>query len=569
MRRKDGSEVPVDICLGPLQTENGLIVSAAIRDNSARQQAEQALRESEARLKFAQEASGVASWEWNMKSGDTTCSDNYPVLYGREAGDGPFNYQDWADTLHPDDRKQVLQAFTQAIKHPQQRFFQEYRVLWPDGSVHWIATRGGVVCDAQGQPAKMVGTDTEITGRKQAEQDRIRLEAQLFLAQKMQAIGQLTGGIAHDFNNILTGILGYCRLALRRCVDDDEGKLARYLREIQHGGERARDMIARMLAFSRTGPGDAGPQSLPTLVESALGLLRPSLPASIDLHTHIADDLPPVRTDAGQFEQVLMNLCINARDAMDGNGGITIELYLSRLHWKECHSCHAVVSGEFVVLSVQDSGSGIPAEMQASIFDPFFSTKEVGQGTGLGLSMVHGIMHECGGHIRIHSTAAKGTTFYLLFPTGQGDAVQGPAAAAMEGPVLDDGRKQGVIMVIDDEVPVANYMRELLQEHGYGVVVQTDSSAALSIIQQAPDDVDLVITDQTMPGITGLELAREILLLRADMPVILTTGYSKQVVDETITKEAGIRAYIMKPIDDTALLDKVDGILAPQSRQDE
>ena len=406
----------------------------------------------------------------------------------------------------------------------------------------------------------------DLRHEKQIENERLKLERNLFRSQKMDAIGQLTGGIAHDFNNILSGILGYTRLARNQC-DNGENKLLNYLNQIQHSGERARDLIRKLMIFSREIPGDVSLQSLQSLLEDTLQLLFPVLPSSIVIKTDIGENISEVLIDPVQFEQIVMNLCINARDAIQLNGEINITLDTLYIKDKECSSCHKVTSGHYVCLHVRDSGSGIPNEQLPSIFEPFYTTKETGKGTGLGLSMVHGIMHNCGGHIMVDSILGQGTAFHLLFPMAshgeRGQAIPsdrhnqtGPGAIS----------KENLIMVIDDEVLITDYMNELLKDCGYDVITANNSEEALQTFKSYPDAIDMVITDQTMPGITGIELTREILSIRPELPVIICTGYSEQI-NEAVARQAGVASFLIKPVDAKLLMEIIHELLKENTPQ--
>lgn len=422
------------------------------------------------------------------------------------------------------------------------------------------------ITDEFGEVSKVMSMTQDITERKQTEQERIKLEAQLFQAQKMEAVGQLTGGIAHDFNNILQSILGYSSLAQDKLKDDQQdSKLAAYLKEITHGGERARDLITQLLTYSRTDERDVGVQSLRPLVEHALKLLRPMLPSSIDIQTRLPDKIPDVRIDPTKFDQILMNLCINARDAIAGSGRIEIELFRSHCDGEVCNSCHETILGQFVTLTVKDSGSGMPDFIKSQVFDPFFTTKEVGRGSGMGLSMVHGILHQCGGHVQISSTHGEGTTFHLMFPVVSDEQTR--TAKKIESRQVKQEHEyqrkhnnHAVIMVVDDEASVASYVAELLEVNGYEVIAFSSSEIALATIKQKPESVDLIITDQTMPAMTGLELAHEVKLLCSDIPIILMSGYNEQI-DKMSAEKSVVDAFFKKPIDVELLLKEINELL--------
>ncbi|HEC15876.1 MAG TPA: response regulator [Sedimenticola sp.] len=403
--------------------------------------------------------------------------------------------------------------------------------------------------------------------------ERHRLQRQLQQAQKMEAIGQLTGGIAHDFNNILASILGFTGLALERHVGEKDTELREYLSEVYHAGERARDLIAQMLAFSRGTTTEPRRMTLQPLVKEAAKMLRATLPSTIELSTEFDKDAPAVVLDPVQLYQVVMNLCINARDALEGKGRVDIRV--RRMHaigrgkrhgqtnagaHDICNSCHAgIAAGEYVELSVRDSGSGMSKDQLSRIFQPFFTTKEVGKGTGMGLSMAHGIVHQHGGHILVDSAPGEGTTFRVLFPAADSAPTQDQDA---EGATkrTSERMNNAHILVVDDEVSVARFMGDLFESRGHRVTLMTDARAALDLFRGDPNAFDLVVTDQTMPKLTGVELTQELLALRPGLAVILCTGYSDQV-DEARARELGIRGYLTKPMEANALLGLAQALL--------
>ncbi|MDX1375773.1 MAG: PAS domain S-box protein, partial [Burkholderiales bacterium] len=312
----------------------------------------------------------------------------------------------------PDLHERIRQAHRQALGgNPVQ---WEADATRKNGETFYIETRG-VPIQYKGQPHVLyVGRD--ITERKRAEIERAALEAQLRQAQKMEAIGQLTGGIAHDFNNILTGIMGYLVLAGERPAAFEDPRLARHLEQARLGAQRARDLIQQMLTFSRGRRGSATPVALGPLIAEATALLRSSLPATLELRTAMEKGLPQVRIDPVQFEQVLLNLCINARDAMEGSGTVRVHARIADASGQRCASCKQKLDGRFVEIAVEDEGHGIPPEVLERMFEPFFSTKDVGRGSGMGLASVHGIVHEHGGHIVVDTLPGRGTTFRIELP---------------------------------------------------------------------------------------------------------------------------------------------------------
>lgn len=392
-----------------------------------------------------------------------------------------------------------------------------------------------------------------------ARNEQKQLQRQLQQAQKMEAMGQLTGGIAHDFNNILASIMGYTGLALERYAGTSEPKLAEYLNEVYRAGERGQNLIAQMLAFSRRTENNAKAVAPEPLVKEVIKLLQSTLPSSIRLHTETDPDVPNIMMDPVHLHQLLMNLCINARDALEGEGLIKVLIrQVSHIN-TECCSCHEPIKGDFVELVVSDSGKGIEPTAMDNIFDPFFTTKETGKGTGMGLSMVHGIVHEHGGHILVETSQGNGSTFRLLFPAVSGeDQISDIEEFSYSG--MLQGINEGHLLVVDDDESMAMLVTELLSLCGYQVTMMTDSTEALSLFKQNPQRFALVITDQTMPGITGIELAKKMLLLRQDIPIILCTGYSEKVDEET-AKTFGIQQFLKKPFKTKVLLESVSKLL--------
>jgi PAS domain S-box-containing protein len=373
---------------------------------------------------------------------------------------------------------------------------------------------------------------------------QLDLERQLQQSQKVQALGQLTGGIAHDFNNILAAILGYSNLALDRFVPDKQSKLARYLREVITASERARDLIAKMLSFTRTQPSaSAGVIAPAAVLHEAVAMMRPSIPASIELHSRV-DSEASIRMDAGELNQVLVNLIINARDAIDDHGRIELHLHTIEMGGQRCAISQQRLSGRYLALDVSDDGSGIAPEHLPRLFDPFFTTKDIGKGTGLGLSVVHGILRRAGAHVVVESRPGQGSLFRLLFPI-----VSPPASAPGETRETEFIPAGGGlrVWVVDDEPAVARYLEELLTDWGYHVRSFTEPAEALGALEGAPQEVDLLITDQTMPGLSGLQLAQLARHFKPGLPVVLCTGFSDSV-DAAEARRLGIEHVFNKPL---------------------
>lgn len=441
-------------------------------------------------------------------------------------------------------------------------FLEEFQLEDAEGSIRWVCARGQVaVRTSNGHIVGLNGSVEDVTARVLDKQDRQALELKMLRFQKMEAIGELAGGIAHDFNNILTSVMGYTELALMEASPDDSAKLSTYLQEIYQGGRRARELVAKMLTFSRSDKSEPQNFDLMLEVKDIVKMLRASLPRSIEIRIDIDEGLPEVYIDRQFLQQLMMNICINARDAMPDGGIIQLRgrsRTVTRVH---CDSCHAEFAGEFVELSIEDSGTGIPADLLERIFEPYVSTKY--DGSGMGLAMAHGIMHRHGGHIKVDSLLDDGTEFRFFLKPADSVGATSPEKphTNIEPTRLEDKH----ILVIDDEVSLVYFIRELLQRKGYQVSVASDSHEAWDLFSATPDEFDLVVTDQTMPGLSGVQLAGKMITLKPDIPIMLCTGYS-DVVDETNIAQYGIQAFMPKPLDSKEFLRSVEELLVNSVR---
>ncbi|MCH9697674.1 MAG: response regulator, partial [Gammaproteobacteria bacterium] len=392
--------------------------------------------------------------------------------------------------------------------------------------------------------------------------ERQQLEAQLRQAQKNETIGQLTSGIAHDFNNILGSIIGYTSLAKRQLNNSTHVNLPQYLNEIETAGERAKDLISKLAVF--TYPTKRNPEltQVTNIINESIRLLRPALPASIALTTEYEPgvELISVYVDPIHIQQVIMNLCINARDAMEGEGEINIELSTRRIEPQVCDTCRSTLEGECLELIVRDNGCGIPKEQIEIIFDPFFTTKETGQGTGIGLAVVDGLVHESKAHICLDSVPGEGSVFQIFFMELKKQSASNARVEQKQKPVIPFIAQKAHIMIVDDEEAIGRFLKEFLSDFGYEVSCFTDSETALKAFQNDTQAFDLVVTDQTMPNLTGVKLSREILALNPDVPIILCSGYADQINQAEIV-DFGIRRYLNKPVDLGELSTEINRLL--------
>ena len=384
-----------------------------------------------------------------------------------------------------------------------------------------------------------VASFRDISERKLAEREKAELESQLIQCQKMEAIGALASGIAHDFNNILAGMIGYCHLARDAIPDDNEAFYD--IGKVLKGIDRAADLVTQILTFSRRGGEERNPIELYRIVPEALDFIRASVPTTIEIRLSIDRDAGVIIADPTQMHQVIMNLCSNAADAIgDKVGVIEVSLIGVDADHMDALTSLDLTSTRYVKLSVRDSGSGMDEETIARIFDPFFTTKKVGKGTGLGLSVVHGIISRHDGMIDINSEPGKGTTVAVYLPCV--DAAEKVPTTSDESIPIGSER----ILLIDDEIVVIQSLQRILSRLGYQVQTMASGTAALEALSEAPGRYDIVVTDQTMPGLTGEALAHEIFKIRPGLPIILCSGY----IQESKSKRCGknsIREFLPKP----------------------
>lgn len=400
-----------------------------------------------------------------------------------------------------------------------------------DGSIAWVNLNMHAVRDSRGEIAYLEGTIWDISDRK-------ALESKLAHAQKMEAIGTLAGGIAHDFNNILAAIIGYTELTTNRVTDES---LLRYLEQVLRSCDRAKNLVSQILTFSRRVEPEVRPLEVGLLAQESIKLLRATLPSTVQISTKISPETCMVLGDPTQIHQIMMNLCTNAAHAMHARGG-TLQIALENVtithETKGIH--HDLLPGRYVRLTVSDTGTGIAPTIIDRIFDPFFTTKDRGQGTGLGLSVVYGIVKDCGGTIAVDSNPGIGSAFSVFLPS------IGDSAEIEKEPVEISSSGSERILFVDDENTIVALAREMLRNLGYRVVVTRSSTKALKIFREQPEQFDLLITDMTMPAMTGVDLAKEILKIRPDISIILCTGFSELITEEQ-AKKLGIKEFVMKP----------------------
>jgi PAS domain S-box-containing protein len=521
----------------------GLVAIAALWRQLRRvETGERALRDSEERYALAMEGANEGHWDWNLETDHLFLSSKMKMLEGKADDHRTTTRAAWTAkiVIHSDDKARFRAAIKDHLQGRTPSFECEYRVEQRNGDWRWLLARGRCLRDAAGKPYRFVGSATDVTAQKQAQADKEHLEAQLRQSQKMEAIGTLAGGIAHDFNNILGAILGYGELAQEHAAQGSA--LRRYLDNVMHAAGRAKVLVDRILGFSRSGLGERVRVHVQSVIEETLELIAASLPANIRLEKRLEAGDAALIGDSTHLHQVAMNLCTNAVHAMEGGGTLTVLLERIRLIEDRSLSRGALTPGTYARLTIKDTGGGIPPAVLERIFDPFFTTKDVGEGTGLGLSLVHGIVTDLGGAIDVKTSAGNGTSFEIWLPL----------AAEDEKPAVETVRKlpRGhgeTVMIVDDEPMLVALAEEMLAELGYEPVGFESSHAALQAFRADPPRFDLVLTDEAMPDLVGIELAREIRRIRADVPIILMSGHGGAPLAKRAA-DIGVNEVLHKPL---------------------
>jgi two-component system cell cycle sensor histidine kinase/response regulator CckA len=512
-----------------------------------RRAAEAAFNEAMARMRFALEAAGVGTWEVDIASGKSEWSDVMEQLLGQPGRGFHGTLDAFITTIHPDDRQRVFDGIVSNQGHNDSRL--EYRVIWPDGSIRWIEGVGQTFYDDTGRPVRAAGVAMDMTVQKQ-------LEQQFHQAQKMESVGQLAGGIAHDFNNLLTAILGYSNFLLEESnaslIPD---RMKRDLEEIRRAGESAAKLTSQLLAFSRRQIIQPTVLNMNAVVEGLEPMMRRLIGEDVRMTARLSPDLGSTRADIGQLEQVIMNLAVNARDAMPQGGQITIETANVDLDDAYARLHGAVVPGAYVMLAVSDTGAGMTPEVQAKIFEPFFTTKPKGQGTGLGLATIYGIIRQNNGNIWVYSEPGTGTTFKVYLPRVN---EQPQAVAQTTRPAVRGGNE--TVLLVEDNDLVRRLASTVLTRTGYHVIEAPDADEALRAASEHQGQIHLLLTDVVMPGISGGLLAQRLSERYSDMRVLYMSGYTDSaVVDHGVLSPEV--AFLQKPFTPATLAGAVRDVL--------
>ena len=585
-RRADGSYAAVLDRGAVLRDGDGrpLRMIGAMLDLSGRKAAEAALAEGEERLRLATEAGDLGLWDLDLVQNILLWPARTKAMFGISS-DAEVTFDDFRTGLHADDRAETLAAL-EACADPQRRanYDVEYRTVGKeDGIVRWVAAKGRGIFEA-GRCVRMLGVVIDITARKDADArlrelneqlearvraevaERMRVEDALRQSRKMEAVGQLSGGIAHDFNNMLATVIGPLDLLALR-IGDSDARAVRYIEMALDGAQRAAQLTQRLLAFSRQQPLQPVALDVNHLVAGMTDLLVHSLGSSVILETVLGGGQWWTHADASQLENVILNLAVNARDAMPGGGRLQLQTSNCQIDLAAVAEHGGIPTGDYVRIAVTDTGSGMPADVMARAFDPFFTTKPVGQGTGLGLSQVYGFVQQSNGHVRLQSTPGAGTTVVIYLPRLLAEVDALPAAATVAAPLSGGGAEQ--ILVVDDDAAVRAFSVDALSELGYQVLSADGAASALPLLQAHPN-IALLFTDVVMPGVNGRQLADQALARHPHLKVLFATGNSRNALVDDGVLDANVQ-LIGKPFTIGELATRVRAVLSssdhPSSQQ--
>jgi len=548
LETRDGRSVPVEFVSNVYMAGGRRIIQCNIRDISARKQMEAQLLQSalelgasEERMRFAMENANVGIWDMDYATGVLRWSEILEAQYGLQPRTFGGTFEAFRERIHPDDRSSVLESIGKASTLGTD-FTTAHRIVRPDGTVRWLRGAGRIVLGEHGEPIRGVGVSMDET-------ERHMMEARYQQSQKMEAIGRLAGGVAHDFNNLLTAILAHCELISADHHPGDPHQAD--VEGIQKAASRAAGLTRQLLAFSRKQIIEPTLLNLDVVVAELQPMLERVIGEDVKILTSLQSGLARVKADRGQVEQVIVNLAVNARDAMPAGGTLTIGSASVFLDEQDADARRSVPPGDYVALTVTDTGTGITPEAQAHLFEPFFTTKEVGKGTGLGLATVHGSVIASGGSIEVSSEVGVGTSFKVYYPKA------GAADTEVEAP-RPVGRLPGgteTVLVVEDEAPLRELTRRLLERLGYTVLLAKDAEEALEL-SEGDASIDVVLTDVVMPRVSGPELTRQLVERRPLLKVIYMSGYTDDAIVHHGILEPGI-SFVNKPFSSETLGRKI------------
>ena len=552
LMRKDGSRFWANGATTALRDAQGEVIGFAkiVHDRTGQKRTEEALRESEQRLTAALHAAQMGTWRWDIATDVYTFDASLHALFGLPPDEEIRSFGDFLEHLHPEDRSSVVTAFQRSVNEGAD-FNVEFRVPLPDGAMRWLRDQGQVVRDPDGQVESLTGACVDITERRRTE-ERVRH------AQRMEAVGQLAGGVAHEINNMMQGVLGFSELLLHGLPNDDERRGD--VEQIRRAAGRAAMVTGQLLAFSRRQVLRPEVLELGAVIENIEPMLRRLLGEDRQLVVSRASGIGRVKADQGQIEQVLINLALNARDAMPSGGRLTLALRNVDLDlaYGGRHPGVEIRPGPYVMIAVSDTGQGMDAATQARIFEPFFTTKPTGQGTGLGLATVYGIIRQSGGYIWVYSEPGRGSTFKVYLPL----LVDSPVAPLDR---LVPAGSRPALLVVEDEEMVRRWVVRVLSGEGYDCIEARNGIEALRLLEQRSGRVDLLVSDVVMPEMGGRALAERVAELGYHMPVLFMSGYTDDEVLRRGLLAPGAR-MIEKPMQVEVLLQAVRELIPAERR---
>ncbi len=551
-KRKDDTEVWAEIHGHVVRDDNGeaLYHEGLLRDITDRIQKERALRESEERFRIVTEQTGFLVYDYDLRTGRLVWSGAISELTGYSNEETQMlDVNRWREHLHPDDRDETICLIENARENGE-RFHKEYRFRRKDGSYFYCEDDGIFLRNDRGEIYRMLGTQKDISERKKAEEERALLEEQLQQAIKMEAIGRLAGGIAHDFNNLLTGVLGNVELAHKLAPTGTP--IRDRLNQIEEAAERAAGLVRQLLAFSRKQVIEPKIVDLNELIQNFRKMLVRIIGEDIDLQTPVCSGIGKVSVDPGQIEQIIVNLSVNARDAMPNGGRLLVETDEMTPDEEFCAQHPSLKPQRYVALAISDTGEGIPEDHLSHIFEPFYTTKPKGKGTGLGLSTVLGIVQQHDGYIDVHSEIHQGTTFTIYFPTVETDDLT--AEDRSESDKTETGSE--VILIVEDNEAVLDLARNFLSNAGHTVLVANGASQCFEILEQYHGPVDLLLADVVMPDMNGKELYNKLKEKYANLKVVFMSGYTDDIITDHGVLDEGVQ-FIQKPFSMHSLTHKI------------
>ncbi|HUL00040.1 MAG TPA: PAS domain S-box protein [Nitrospirota bacterium] len=552
--RSDGSEVPVEVMAQLVTIKGRQVLQGVFRDITERKQAEQALSVSEERLRQVVRVSHIGIFDHDHLTDTIYWSPQQRANYGW-GPDEPVTLSAFLECVHPEDRARITNEVRRAHDPVGDGLFDvEHRIIHRNGAIRWLVTRSQTFFGIQGGlrgPVRTIGAVQDITEMKFAEDEREKLQAQFIQAQKMESVGRLAGGVAHDFNNMLTAIIGYSDLALQKI--DPSSPLHADLEQIRQAAKRSANLTNQLLAFARKQTIAPRVLDLNEMVEEMLKMLRRLIGENIAVIWVPGPGLWHVKIDPTQVDQILANLLVNARDAIDDKGKVTIETRNVVLDKTYCAGHRGFRSGNFAMLTVSDDGCGMDQETTMHVFEPFFTTKEVGLGTGLGLATVYGIVKQNDGFINVYSEPGKGTTFKIYLPRVESSASSVPAEKPLN---LAQGGTE-TILLVEDEPMILGLSKALLEELGYRVLPTKSPSEAIRLAKEHADKVHLLITDVVMPEMNGRDLAKRLQALFPGLKCLFMSGYTANAIAHQGVLDEGIH-FMQKPFTLNDLAAKVN-----------